>query len=35
MREFLSLSKEDQQLTIEQAAARKGWLASSVEKDRL
>ena len=33
MREFLRLSKEDLQLTIEQAAARKGWLASSVEKD--
>lgn len=27
------LSKADQQLTLEQTAARKGWVASSVEKD--
>lgn len=33
MREFLKLSKEDQKLAIEQTAARKGWVASSVEKD--
>lgn len=33
MREFLQLSQEDQKLAIEQAAARKGWVASSVEKD--
>lgn len=33
MREFLLLTKAEQQLTIEQAAARQGWAASSVEKD--
>lgn len=35
MREFLRLSKEELQLTIEQAAARKGWLASSYDLYRL
>lgn len=33
MRELLSLSSDDQRLAIEQTAARKGWTASSVEKD--
>lgn len=33
MQEFLRLSKEDRQLAIEQTAARKGWVPSSVEKD--
>lgn len=33
MQEFLKLSREDQRLAIEQTAARKGWVASSVEKD--
>lgn len=33
MREFLKLSQEDQKLAMEQTAARKGWVASSVEKD--
>ena len=33
MQEFLKLSKADQKLTIEQTAARKGWVASSAEKD--
>jgi len=33
MQKFLRLSKEDRQLAIEQTAARKGWVPSSVEKD--
>ncbi len=33
MREFLRLAQADQQLTIEQTAARKGWAEFSVEKD--
>ncbi len=33
MRELLDLSSEDQKLAMEQTAARKGWAASSVEKD--
>jgi hypothetical protein len=33
MQEFLKLSQEDQKLAMEQTAARKGWVASSVEKD--
>lgn len=33
MREFLKLSQEDQKLAMEKTAARKGWVASSVEKD--
>lgn len=33
MPQFLELSVADQRLTIEQTAARVGWIASSVEKD--
>jgi predicted nucleotidyltransferase component of viral defense system len=33
MQAFLALSREDRKLAIEQTAARKGWVASSVEKD--
>ncbi|HWW72166.1 MAG TPA: nucleotidyl transferase AbiEii/AbiGii toxin family protein [Duganella sp.] len=33
MQEFLKLPKEDRKLAIEQTAARKGWVASSAEKD--
>jgi hypothetical protein len=33
MPKFLDLPASDQRLTIEQTAARKGWTASSVEKD--
>ena len=33
MPHFLQLAAADQQLTIEQTAARMGWVASSVEKD--
>jgi predicted nucleotidyltransferase component of viral defense system len=33
MQGFLILSLNDQKLAIEQTAARKGWAASSVEKD--
>lgn len=33
MQAFLKLSREDQKLAIEQTAARKGWIATSVEKD--
>jgi len=33
MPQFLNLSASDQRLTIEQTAARVGWIASSVEKD--
>src|SRR5438105_9464822 len=33
MQHFLQLTPADQRLTIEQTAARMGWVASSVEKD--
>jgi hypothetical protein len=33
MQSFLQLALADQKLAIEQAAARRGWVASSVEKD--
>jgi predicted nucleotidyltransferase component of viral defense system len=33
MPKFLDLSSSDRRLTIAQSAARKGWTASSVEKD--
>ncbi len=33
MKEFLKLSATEQRLAIDQTAARKGWVASSVEKD--
>ena len=33
MPQFLDLSAVDQRLTLEQTAARVGWVASSVEKD--
>lgn len=33
MDSFLALSRQDQKLLIEQTAARKGWMAGSVEKD--